>query len=252
LKILKSYSEFQRSGIYCLFNLHSEKFYIGSSVNMSKRVWEHLYALKNNKHYNQHLQRAYNKYSNYFIGFVLEEVNKESLIEREQYWIDRFEVYNPEIGYNILPKAYSFVGFSPSEDTRKKMSELKTGENHYNFGKSLPEITKQRIGEGNKGKVRSKETKEKLRQINLGKTLSDEHKNKISQSMKNHSFTEEQLEQVSKLNAKTVYQYDLQGVLINVWKSAAEASRQLNLNRHFITRVCRGERGKYKNFIWRY
>lgn len=252
MKILRAYSEYQKSGIYCLLNLHNNKFYIGSSVNLSKRVWEHFYALKKGTHYNNHLQRSYDKYSKYFVGFVLEEIEEDKLIEREQYWIDTMDASNHEIGYNILPSAYSFKGHKFSDKTKRKMSELKSGENHYNFGKSLSETTKQRISDGNKGKVRSEEAKEKLRQVNTGKTLSDEHKEKISQSMKNHTFTKEHLEQVTNLNAKTVYQYDLQGVLISVWESAAEAARQLDLNRHFITRVCRGERGKYRNFIWKY
>jgi len=252
LKILKGYSEYQKSGIYCLLNLYNSKFYIGSSVNISKRVWEHFYALKKETHPNRHLQRSYNKYHDYFVGFVLEDVEIENLLPREQYWIDRLQVCNPEIGYNISPSANGTTGYKHSEETLVKMSEAKLGEKHYNFGKQLPEKTKKRISEGNKGKVRTDETKQKLREINLGKTLSEESKLKISTSMKNKVWTEDQLKRMGEANSKVIYQYDLNSNLVNVFCSVAEAARNLGFKRQSIYRVCRGERKSYKGFKWSY
>lgn len=252
MKILKGYSEYQRSGIYCLFNLYNEKFYIGSSVNISKRVWEHFYALKKDNHYNNYLQRAFNKCPNYFIGFVLEDVEIDSLLDREQYWIDRLEAYNPEIGYNLSPSASGTYGYKHTKETLKKMSEIKTGENHHNFGKPLPELTRKRIGEGNKGKIRTDDTKQKLRDINLGKVLSEDTKTKISESMRNKQWTDEQLKKMANSKAKKVFQYDLNSKLINIFNSVAEASRQLNISKQQIAKVCRGEKSNYKGYVWNY
>lgn len=247
------YNDYPTHGIYCLYNLFNNKFYIGSSVNLSKRVWEHFYALKKGNHYNAHLQRSYNKYSNYFIAFVLEDVQEvDELLTREQYWIDSLKACNSDVGYNILPKTNSFIGYQPTEEQRRKQSDAKKGQNHPNFGKHLSEKTRNRIGNGNRGKVRSEETKEKLRQINIGKTLSKETKSKISQSLKNRELSQQQIDQVTKLNAKTIYQYDNNNNLIAVWESGAEAARVIKGRRESIYRVCRGERNTYKGFIWRY
>ena len=252
-KILKEYSDYPHSGVYCLFNLYNDKYYIGSSINISKRVWEHFNTLTKQTHHNRHLQRAYNKYPNYFIGFVLEDVLRaEDLLTKEQYWIDRLDATNHSVAYNICPIAGSSLGVKHSEETRKKLSNLKKGENHYNYGKHLPESTRSKISDWHKGKVVSEATKEKLSAVNTGKRLSEATKSKISESLKKVEWSDEHKNQVRQLNAKQVFRYDLNGILLDTWESAAECARQLGFNRHFITRVCRGERQTYKGFKWSY
>jgi group I intron endonuclease len=49
-------------GIYRIINKINDKFYIGSSDNIERRFSRHLLDLKKNKHDNQHLQNAWNKY----------------------------------------------------------------------------------------------------------------------------------------------------------------------------------------------
>ena len=51
---------------------------------------------------------------------------------------------------------------------------------------------------------------------------------------------------------KTVYQYDVNGNLINQFKSNREASRMLNINSGAISQVCNGKRKTYKGFIYKY
>ena len=48
-----------------------------------------------------------------------------------------------------------------SEETKKKLSEAKKGENHPMYGKHHPEETKKKISEAKKGKKMSEETKDK-------------------------------------------------------------------------------------------
>ena len=52
----------KKSGIYQIRNLVNGKIYVGSSVNLETRKTPHYWELENNRHNNQHLQRAYNKY----------------------------------------------------------------------------------------------------------------------------------------------------------------------------------------------
>ena len=85
------------SGIYILTNNINGKRYIGSSNNIRKRLWKHRSLLRHNKHENQYLQNAWNKYGeNSFTFVVLEKCEIDVLLQREQYYIDTLK---PE--YNI-------------------------------------------------------------------------------------------------------------------------------------------------------
>ena len=104
-------------------------------------------------------------------------------------------------------KTWCTLGLSPSEETRRKLSEAKKGRTHSeeakrkmseaHKGKTLSEETKRKLSEAkkgnryglgnkaNKGKTLSEEMKERLRDINLGKTLSEETKRKMSEAHRN-------------------------------------------------------------------
>ena len=92
------------SGIYKITNCIDEKFYIGSSKDIRTRFQQHKNLLNKNLHYNNHLQHAWNFYGeNVFIFEVIEEVenNPDSLFGREQFYLDLYQSYNKNIGYNI-------------------------------------------------------------------------------------------------------------------------------------------------------
>ena len=77
----------KKSGIYQIRNLVNGKIYVGSSINLHVRKLSHFNSLKRNDHANQHLQKAYNKYGlDKFVFEVLEYVEKDMLLEREQYY----------------------------------------------------------------------------------------------------------------------------------------------------------------------
>lgn len=98
------------AGIYQIVNDANGKTYVGSAVNIRKRVTFHVATLQNNTHHSIKLQRAWNKYGEpSFISRVLEEVDSpEQLLEREQYWIDTLQ--SVKNGYNVAPKAGSTLG----------------------------------------------------------------------------------------------------------------------------------------------
>ena len=82
----------------CIYSIEiNGKFYIGQTVNVKNRRKYHLYFLKNNKHYNSHLQRSYNKY-NVLEFKIIEECNIEQLNEKELYYINLYDSYYN--GYN--------------------------------------------------------------------------------------------------------------------------------------------------------
>lgn len=76
-------------GIYAIKNKINNKTYIGKSTNIANRFIRHRYLLNAEKHYNCHLQRAWNKYSSLSFEFlILEECQSDKLAEKEQYWVN--------------------------------------------------------------------------------------------------------------------------------------------------------------------
>ncbi len=91
-----------KSGIYMISNKINKKKYIGQSVNIDKRIREHFNSLRKNKHQNNHLQSAFNKYGEYnFEVKILEICSAENLNEREKYYINLYKSTSRKFGYNI-------------------------------------------------------------------------------------------------------------------------------------------------------
>lgn len=103
--------------VYQILNKINGKMYIGSSIHLNKRINDHLCMLRTNKHENCYLQHAYNKYGvkNFEINILEYGSCKSDIRVKEQKWIDKLNVCNPENGYNInrlanggsLPGKYS-------------------------------------------------------------------------------------------------------------------------------------------------
>ena len=89
--------------IYYIKQLSTSKIYIGLTTDFIRRRGEHLHELRCGKHYNQHLQKAWNKYTESDFEFgVLEEVHgtKDDLKQAEIRLIDEFNTTNGQVGFN--------------------------------------------------------------------------------------------------------------------------------------------------------
>ena len=79
-----------RSGIYKIYSLVSEDFYVGKSKNLHQRWCQHAHDLKLGKHPNPELQVVYNRDgdSNLVMELIelVEDINE--LETREVYWTD--------------------------------------------------------------------------------------------------------------------------------------------------------------------
>ena len=87
---------FKNEGVYAIINLINNKMYIGGSMNLGNRKTKHFSLLNNNKHPNHLLQSAVNEFGIENFKFGILEYCTESLIEKEQYFVDKL---NPS--YNI-------------------------------------------------------------------------------------------------------------------------------------------------------
>jgi len=139
-------------GIYTITNKIDNKIYVGYSINCFKRFSEHKSLLVNNKHKNDHLQNAWNKYGKEnFVFEILEECDKVYLSSQENYWCNLLNSNDLNFGYNILPThPYKFIS-SPSYKT--KIKQRISAFNRKNFKEQLDKLHECRRGK----KVCSKE-----------------------------------------------------------------------------------------------
>ena len=85
--------------IYSITHITDNKKYIGQTIDLSNRWYNHKNDLKQNKHHSSKLQRAWNKYEEDEFKFdIIEEIDDVLLNEREKYWIQYYNSY--ENGYN--------------------------------------------------------------------------------------------------------------------------------------------------------
>lgn len=129
------------SGIYAIVS-PSGKVYIGSSRRLKFRKARHFSDLRNGRHENSALQRAWVKYDGQLTFQVVEYCSENILIEREQHWMDKAHTIW-EGSYNqrsIAGKIGSLdestkeklrvamTGLFHSEETKNKMRKPKTPE----------------------------------------------------------------------------------------------------------------------------
>ena len=148
-------------GIYAILNRTNGKHYIGSSNDLRKRKNHHLCYLRKNKHANRNLQNAFNKLTEFdFEIFCIEYCEKDSLQEREQFYLD---THTGPI-YNVFKQAYSV-----------------TGENHPMFGKTHSKDAKQKIkaARANQKISHSPETRYKIGSGTRGKPANMNHIRKM-------------------------------------------------------------------------
>ena len=155
------------SGIYKIINKTNGKYYVGSSCDIKspKGRWLfHKYLLNNNRHFNKHLQYAWNIYREENFRFlIIEIVSKESLLVVEQKYLDLAKMEQSKC-YNM-----SFIAgrVEMTKEVRKKMSKtrkklLKNKNNHPMYRRFHTEKSKRKMSLSHKGKNFLIQQKKKL------------------------------------------------------------------------------------------
>jgi hypothetical protein len=109
------------SGIYRI--RIGDWFYFGSTNNFERRKKEHFRTLNGDRHKNQILQRAYNKYKTLIFEECAYENEPDKLLELEQLVLD--ECFGKDHCANLNPNAdrpISHKGLKRSQQTRDKIS----------------------------------------------------------------------------------------------------------------------------------
>ena len=157
------------SGIYCIIHKYSLMCYIGSSVNVRKRLMGHVAASKSAPR--QVIARALREFGVDNFDFeLIETCSKENLLGREEFWI---KFFNSTVdGFNVVK--------NPTDRTD---NEIKAS-------------TRRRISDSKRGIPRSEETRKKLSEANVGFVVPLSRREQISETLKGRKKTPEHIEKV--------------------------------------------------------
>ncbi len=184
-----------RSGIYCITNISSGKCYVGSAVHLQARHRQHWHLLRYGRHFNRHLQSAFDRYGKDRFQFaVLEYCPPADLVERETWWMELLRTRDQSKGYNIALPGCTNLGREWPEEMRARLSAALKGR-----PRSEESVAKQRLyvatpehranlSKSSKGKTLSQEHRQKLSVLALGRVIPEEQRSKIS-NRKSGAFT---------------------------------------------------------------
>lgn len=154
-----------RAAIYRWVNKDNGKTYIGSTVNLSVRLYKY-YSLKHKGERKTPIHNALLKYGLDKFKLEILEYCKEGQnpIHREQYYFSKLK---PE--YNILEEAGSSLGFKHREETldffkneRKASAETRKNLSLAATGRVLTDEDKKKLSDARKGIILTAETRAKI------------------------------------------------------------------------------------------
>lgn len=126
--------DYALSGIYIIINVINNMIYIGSSQDIEARWKEHVNKLYGNRHENDKLQKAWNKYGEKAFQFkILEVAEEKDLVAREQYYLDLHKPYERHIGYNLYRTAFSPLGNVWTEEQKANLRVVRQNQKPRNL-----------------------------------------------------------------------------------------------------------------------
>lgn len=213
-------------GIIYKATFSNGKCYIGQTTRgLASRKRDHINSAGSE---NVAFHNAINKYGKEnLIWEVIDTANSiEELNSKEIYWINYYNTYihsENTNGYNMSLGGSSTLGWIPSAETKKKISDshvgIHVGNKNPQFGKTRELSTwwgrkhtkeeKIKISDSNKGKILSDETKEKLRIANSGENswrtkLSNSIVKNIKLVLKNKEHTQKEIAEMFNTTLKVI------------------------------------------------
>ena len=124
--------------IYKIVNKINSHFYIGSTINIKKRIASHKRGLRNGNHHCIFLQRAYNLYGEDSFEFVIREIkvhNTDELRELEERYISY--CWKSGLLYNTSKKASGgdLISYHPLLQEIKKKQSINSKRRYENMTK---------------------------------------------------------------------------------------------------------------------
>lgn len=236
--VLNKYSKDTMIGIYKITNLINGKTYIGQSIDIKRRFWDHRCVSHES---NRHLKHALKKYGKENFKYeVLEECQESELDDRERYYI---ETLKPE--YNVTNGGQDSLRRYPKE-VRKKISERSKRQ----WDNMTDEERQHRISHNltghRRGYTMSEETKAKLRDKNLGKKQSPETIEKRRQTMlekKRNGYKHDNSSHMKKVKCIETGE---------VFKSVKDAAESIGAAPNSVSSMLKGRQKTVRGFHFEY
>lgn len=106
MKKIKLKSQIKIAGVYAIINTSNNRVYVGGSTDLYNRQRKHSWTLRHKQHFSKEMQKEYNENPNAFEFRILETTeNLDELRAIEQKYLDQYQSYKPEFGYNISIKS---------------------------------------------------------------------------------------------------------------------------------------------------
>lgn len=201
----------------------NKKVYIGITSYGAKERWHNGHGYKKQ----QMMWRAIQKYGWENVEHIVlfSGLSEQEAKDKEIELIRIYRSNERQYGYNIRQGGDVCSGYKLSAETKKRMSESRTGEKNWLYGKHLSEETKRKLSIAHTGR---KQNKEAAKRGALNRTGSKNYK------------------------ARKVDRFDLEGNFIKTYDCLADGGRDTNTRPQDIYNCCTGRQKKTHGNIWRY
>lgn len=181
------------AGVYEIRNTLDNKVYIGSSVNVKKRLAAHRQHLARGDHATAHLQAAWDKYgAEVFELKQLIVCAEKDILFYEQRIMDGYKANQREFGYNKRVVVETCAGMKLSAEHRAKIAaKMLRGQAHPNYGVGLCQKAYQIAADMKRGKPMSNEQRAKISAASKGKPKHAGFGAKLSAARKGMKFSEQ-------------------------------------------------------------
>lgn len=225
---------------YCVYkhtNKINGKVYIGLTGKKPEYRWNNGNGYKHNPYFYSSIQKY--GWENFDHEIIKDNLTEEQAQNLEILLIAQYKSTDKEFGYNILHGGnLGTFGVEMSAETRKKMSESRTGAGNSFYGKKHTEEAKEKMSFAKKGKYCGKDS------WNYGRHHSEESRRKMSEHSKGKNSRS------SSYLAEKVYCVELErtfdcivdakeyiGGNIAIWASASDKTHTATAGIDPITKV---------------
>lgn len=220
-------------GIYKITNSENDHFYIGSSVNLTRRKARHFSELRNNRHNNKHLQAAWNKYGEPAFTFAVVEFVEDvgQLHVAEDRWLAGH--VGASYCYNI-----GMAAISPMLGLSGPLSPT--------YGYRHTAEAKAKIGSAGKGRKVSAEARAKRSAKLKGRIISQEQREQISKTLSgdgNYWYGKKRPEHGAKVRKAVATYRD--GVLVKIYASISELRAEFKTTPTTVNRLLKSGKPAY-------
>jgi hypothetical protein len=224
---------------YCLYQ-HTRKtdggiFYIG--IGDIKRPYKKYGR-------NKFWRNMVNKYD-YNVQILVENISWERACELEKLMISFYGRIDKKEGVlvNLTDGGDGCIGTIVSNETKQKMSEIRKGEKHHNYGKKQSIETKTKISISHIGKKFSNESRQKMSENRkgsmnhfFGKTHNDKTKEKLSKLASQKIGEKNPNAKLTKEQA-----LEIKNILNSLSYNTIELAKKYNVSRSLIYQIKQGK-----------